>query len=126
MEQKVVLAVEDNIDMRELIRLALRKSNYQVKTAGSAREAFEILNAGLIPHIILLDMNLSDMNGSEFMIKLKMTAEFQNIKVILVSGVDKIIAVSKEIGADGFIRKPFEVSKFSMEIEKQIVSPLRF
>lgn len=125
MTKKLVLAIEDNQDMRELIRLALRRSNnYEVKTVASAKEAFEFLSFQDIPAIILLDMNLSDMDGAEFMQKLKTVPKYQQIKVILVSGVDKITLVSKEIGADGFIKKPFEVSQFSTEIEKQATSSL--
>ena len=125
MTKKLVLAIEDNQDMRELIRLALRRNNnYEVKTVASAKEAFEFLSFQDIPAIILLDMNLSDMDGAEFMHKLKTVPKYQQIKVILVSGVDKITSVSKEIGADGFIKKPFEVSQFSTEVEKQATSSL--
>ena len=65
-------------------------------------------------------MTLPEMSGAEFMAKLKTVPAWGKIKIVVVSGVDELKRRAREIGADGFIRKPFELSTFYDELEKQL------
>ncbi len=117
MKNRNILVVEDSIDMRELIQIALEESDYAVSVAASGSEAFSLLEQNKFD-AILLDMNLSDMNGATFMHRLKSDVRFESLKVIVVSGEDNLRTKSQEIKANGFIKKPFDLDAFYSSIEK--------
>jgi DNA-binding response OmpR family regulator len=65
-------------------------------------------------------MTLPDMSGADFILKLRTLPGGSSLKVLLVSGVDDLKAKSQALGAQGALRKPFELSAFYKEIEKQL------
>jgi two-component system phosphate regulon response regulator PhoB len=117
---KTILVIEDDRDTQILMKIALKQEGFNVITKSSAKEAFDHLKAGTLPDLILLDLSLGDMPGAEFISILRATSEWSHLKVIIVSGWDDLRAKAQDLNADGFIRKPFELSALYDQVERHL------
>ncbi len=104
-----ILVVDDCPEILALQKILLGSEGYKVFTAQSGEEALQILNEIEKPSLILLDMNLGDMTGIEFMniLEDKMPAILNKVPIAFLSGMNEIPG-SKAIG---FIRKPAGTDK---------------
>jgi class 3 adenylate cyclase len=103
-----VLAVDDSADNRELLRRYLAREGHTVLTASSGAEALEILQREAVD-VVLLDLIMPGMDGSEVLKTIKENSAWRAIPVIVISGrqdMDGIIACI-EAGADDYLFKPF-------------------
>ncbi|MBA7579132.1 Protein-glutamate methylesterase/protein-glutamine glutaminase [subsurface metagenome] len=111
--KKKVLIVDDDPEIVELISDVLnRDGRFEVKTASSGYDA-GLLTQQFRPDLILLDYMLPDVNGNIVCQTIKRNPEFQDIKIVIVSGVvkqDEIDHLLKS-GAEDFVRKPFSVDE---------------
>ncbi len=116
--KRKVLIVDDDTEIVELIVNILEKDGrFETKTASSGYEA-GIVTQQFRPEIILLDYMLPDVNGNIVCQTIKKNPEFENIKIIIVSGVvkqDEIAQLLKS-GAEDFIKKPFDVDELTAKI----------
>ena len=113
-----VLIVDDDAEIIELIVDVLnRDGRFETKTASSGYEA-GMATQRFRPELILLDYMLPDVNGNVVCQAIRKNPEFENIKIIIVSGVvkqDEIEQLLKS-GAEDFIRKPFDVAELTGKI----------
>jgi len=116
--RRKVLVVDDDPEIVELITDVLtRDGRFEVRTASSGYEA-GIATQQFRPDVILLDYMLPDVNGNVVCQTIRRNHEFENIKIIIVSGVvkqDEIDQLLKS-GAEGFVKKPFSVAELVDEI----------
>ncbi|MGZ8361510.1 MAG: response regulator, partial [Allosphingosinicella sp.] len=100
-----ILVVDDEPQIRTLLRATLIRAGYQVVEAGSGRET---LNALAIdkPDLVLLDLGLPDRDGLE----LVETLGKSETKVIVVSARDDTeqTVAARDRGADDYVTKPFD------------------
>lgn len=121
--KKKILIVDDDEEIVELIEDVLRKDDrFDTKTASSGYDA-GIVTQQFRPDLILLDYMLPDVNGNIVCQTIRKNRELENIKIIIVSGVIKRDEIDHLIksGAQGFIRKPFDIK----ELTEQIVTTLK-
>jgi excisionase family DNA binding protein len=120
--KKKVLVVDDDTEIVDLlVDVFTRDGRFDIKTATSGYEA-GIQTQQFRPDCILLDYMLPDVNGSVVCHTIKKNPEFENIKIIIVSGVikqDEIDQLLKS-GAQDFVKKPFDIN----ELVKRICSTL--
>ena len=116
--KKKVLIVDDDAEIIELIVDVLnRDGRFETKTASSGYEA-GMATQRFRPELILLDYMLPDVNGNVVCQTIRKNPEFENIRIIIVSGVvkqDEIAQLLKS-GAQDFIRKPFDVAELTGKI----------
>jgi excisionase family DNA binding protein len=116
--RRKVLVVDDDPEIVELITDVLtRDGRFEVRTASSGYEA-GMATQQFRPDVILLDYMLPDVNGNVVCQTIRRNHEFENIKIIIVSGVvkqDEIDQLLKS-GAEGFVKKPFSVAELVDEI----------
>jgi len=112
--KKRVLVVDDDPEIVELIMdVLVRDGRFDIRTASSGYDA-GILTEQFRPDVILLDYMLPDVNGNIVCQTIRRNPEFENIRIIIVSGVikqDEIDQLLKS-GAEDFIRKPFNIDEF--------------
>ncbi|MGE5155550.1 MAG: phosphate regulon transcriptional regulator PhoB [Bdellovibrio bacteriovorus] len=103
-----ILVVDDEPDIREVIRFALENADFQVIEAGHADEARRLLGQGN-PDLILLDWMLPGRSGLELAQQLKQSARTRNVPIIMVSarGEEEDRVKGLDTGADDYIAKPF-------------------
>jgi len=116
--KRKVLIVDDDAEIVELlVDVLARDGRFETKTASSGYEA-GIATQRFRPELILLDYMLPDVNGNVVCQTIRKNPEFENIKIIIVSGVvkqDEIEQLLKS-GAEGFIKKPFDVAELTGKI----------
>ncbi len=105
-----VLAVDDEVHCLMSMRIILEGGGYNVIEAQGGAKALEYLEATEERvDIILLDMMMPDIYGTEVLVAIKQNVRFQHIPVIIQSGVasDTEISNAMQYGAHGHIRKPY-------------------
>ncbi|MBA7661866.1 Protein-glutamate methylesterase/protein-glutamine glutaminase [subsurface metagenome] len=116
--KKKVLIVDDDAEIVELMTdVLVRDGRFDIKTAASGYDA-GIMTQQFLPDLILLDYMLPDVNGNVVCETIRKNPEFENIKIIIVSGVikqDEIDQLLKS-GAEDFIRKPFDITELTDRI----------
>jgi excisionase family DNA binding protein len=111
--KRKILVVDDDAEIVELIVDVLsRDGRFDTKTASSGYEA-GIATQRYRPELILLDYMLPDVNGNIVCQTIKKNPEFENIKIIIVSGVVKQDEIDRLLksGAQDFIKKPFDIAE---------------
>ncbi|MBK1733025.1 phosphate regulon transcriptional regulator PhoB [Thiococcus pfennigii] len=103
-----ILIVDDEPDIREVIRFALEEADFHVLEAGHADEARKLL-ATEAPDLLLLDWMLPGRSGLELAQQLKQSPKNRNLPVIMVSarGEEEDRVKGLNTGADDYISKPF-------------------
>lgn len=108
-EKKLILLVEDNADLRNSIKDELA-SKYKVITAENGKEGL-LIALSKNPDLIITDVMMPKMDGKEMCRVIKSNFQTSHIPVIIVSALgevdDKVEGI--EIGADGYLEKPFNM-----------------
>lgn len=116
--KKKILVVDDDAEIVELlVDVLTRDGRFDIKTAASGYDA-GILTEQFRPNLILLDYMLPDVNGNIVCQTIRKNPEFENIRIIIVSGVikqDEIDQLLKS-GAEDFIKKPFNIAELTDKI----------
>jgi CheY-like chemotaxis protein len=110
--------------MIELERTILESQGYRVLTAQSGSEAYTLLTQNEKPDLILLDMVMKDMSGSEFLdlLQEKNPDLLRDVPVVFVTGMDQVTK-GKSVG---FVRKPIvNISNFLTTIHQFIEESAR-
>jgi CheY-like chemotaxis protein len=115
----VVLLVDDDRDVRELHSLLLRLSGYVVFEACDGVEALALLRR-VRPHVILLDLQMPNMDGRQFLERLRSRPDRADVPVCVVSGQP----LDETIRVDAFLRKPF-VEPALLEMVERLVKDRR-
>ena len=102
-----VLVVDDDPDILDALSEILEVEGYRVQRARNGREALQRLELGL-PDLVLLDLMMPVMDGWEFARSLDPGAR---PPIIVLSADRNVSAKAKEIGALGWLAKPFELSE---------------
>lgn len=107
MTNKKILIVDDEADIRFLLKRALASHNYSVAEAGSLKQGLALCNE-IDPDIVILDVNLPDGSGLYYARKFK---NDKNIVIFISADNDKLADGFKELGANGFLKKPFVINQ---------------
>ena len=112
-----LLVVDDEETLREGLRTYLEQEGYQVDTADSAERALAYDLAGY--HLILLDIMMGEMSGTELAAKLKEKPETADIPIIFLTAKDQDddMVAGLQLGADDYIVKPFSIKNVMARIE---------
>jgi CheY-like chemotaxis protein len=104
-----VLIVEDDDDVREVIAELLAHQGCTMDSVRGGEEALRYLECHPSPRLILVDLSLPHMSGAELMRCLNDRGDRSQMKVLLASGWDDIASRATALGADGYIRKPYDL-----------------
>ena len=120
---KKILIVDDDFEIREILDIYLSKNNFNTETAESLKIAGQKL-VSYKPDLILLDMNLPDGTGNDFL--REMNKKNLSIPVIMVTGIaEKDIALeSIKLGAVDYITKPIDLEYLSTSVISKLMTVL--
>ncbi|MFZ9739457.1 MAG: response regulator [Prochlorotrichaceae cyanobacterium] len=117
----VILMVDDEASNLKLLADVLENEGYEVWQAESGAEALRVIQK-VVPHLILLDVNLPDQSGYEICQHLKSQTNTKHIPIIFASAADetwdKVKAFS--VGASDYITKPVQVIELMARIKHQL------
>jgi two-component system, OmpR family, response regulator len=105
-----VLVVDDELNIAELVAVALRYSGFDAQTAASGREALGAF-AGFRPDALVLDVVLGDIDGFEVARRLR--AAGADVPIVFLTARDTTEAVVRglTLGGDDYVTKPFSVEE---------------
>lgn len=107
MQPRKILVVDDSKLMHKMYEVMLRQ--YPLVFAADGRQALERLQEHGEIDLVILDINMPNMNGLEFLGKIRSDTAFVDLPVVIVSteGRDEDTIRGLEAGASAYIRKPF-------------------
>jgi two-component system phosphate regulon response regulator PhoB len=113
-----ILIVEDEDSLRELIVFNLSKAGFDVLEADNANDALIFIEE-FTPDLIILDVMMPGLKGTQFLQIIKRSPKFSSIPVIIISArsSESDILEGLEIGADDYITKPFSMKVLIAKIK---------
>ncbi|HEX9733980.1 MAG TPA: response regulator [Thermoanaerobaculia bacterium] len=115
---KTVLLVEDDEDLREVVRITLEKPTLHILEARDGMTAI-LLARQVIPHLILLDWMMPGMDGLEVIHALRGDPDTAGIRIIMLTARDQREDIDRglEAGADAYLVKPFSPLELVRTVE---------
>jgi CheY-like chemotaxis protein len=117
-EDFTILLVEDDFDVREALAETLRDVGYTVDCACDGEQALDYLRAGARPRLILLDLMMPRMSGSEFRMLQRVDPGLSHLPVVLLTADARIDEKARALQAAGAIRKPIDLDELLKVIER--------
>ena len=113
-----ILIADDEVDIRNLIKINLEENGYTVLSAQNGKEALDLLLSEDI-HLAILDVMMPIMDGFNLLRKIR---EYNTIPVIMLTArtddMDKVLGLG--LGADDYLSKPFSVSELIARVGAQL------
>lgn len=113
----VLLVVEDHADLNDFI-CNFFEDSYICKAAFDGEEALRVMDQ-FIPDLIISDLMMPEMDGTEFVKKVKSDERFEHIPVVILSAKSQVESRVDlyETGADNYITKPFDISELNAVVK---------
>ncbi|MFN2195476.1 MAG: response regulator [Anaerolineales bacterium] len=121
MSKARILIVEDDFDISNMLKIYFTAQGYEVDVAPRGADALDKTRHGL-PHLIVLDIMLPDIDGYEVCRTLRTHTRTSHIPIIFLTQKDerrdKIQGL--ELGADDYITKPFDIEELKLRVQNAI------
>lgn len=116
-----LLIVEDDLDIANMLRIYFTSQGYDVDLASRGSEALE-KTRHVMPHLIVLDIMLPDIDGYEVCRTLRTNTRTSHIPVIFLTQKDERSDKLQglELGADNYITKPFDIEELKLYVQNAI------
>lgn len=125
MSKRKILVVDDEVELIKAMQLILGQAGYEVIVANDGQEGLEKAKSQE-PDLIVLDLMLPKMDGHKVCGLLKSDTKHNKIPIIIFSAKaqQEDVQISKEIGADAYITKPFDPPVLLAKIEELLSKSL--
>jgi two-component system chemotaxis response regulator CheY len=106
----ICLIVDDSSVVRKVARRIVEKFGYEVAGAADGTDALDYVNSHPMPEAILLDWNMPQMQGIDFLESLRKMPNGKDPKVVFCTTENDLAKISRALwaGADEYIMKPFD------------------
>ena len=104
------IVIDDSRAMRRILRKFLEELGFDVLEAGNGREALDVIGSSdTIPDLALIDWNMPEMNGLEFVVEVRKKEEWRNITLVMVMTESEHNQIVRALasGAHEYVIKPF-------------------
>jgi CheY-like chemotaxis protein len=115
---KLILVVEDDVDVARLLREVLEAEGYRTAVAGNGCEALDQLQKDGHPDLILLDMMMPVMDGWKFREEQRKLPALASIPVVIVTADGDVRGKAASIQAAGHVGKPLRIDSLLDEVER--------
>jgi len=114
------LVIDDSRAMRALLGRLLGEIGFSVEEAGNGREGLEHLQAHGAPDVVLVDWNMPEMSGFEFVQAVRANRDYDAVRLIMVTTETEMTRVVKALGAglDAYVMKPFTKEAVVEQLER--------
>ncbi|MCH7479800.1 MAG: response regulator [Chloroflexi bacterium] len=121
MSKPRILVVEDDFDISNMLKIYFSGQEFEVEIASRGSEVLEKTRQGL-PHLIVLDIMLPDIDGYEVCRLLRTNTRTSHIPIIFLTQKDERSDKLQglELGADDYITKPFDIEELKLRIQNAI------
>ncbi len=114
-----ILIVDDEQDLATTMQFALEQNGWSVKVANDGASALLALGKEPRPDLVLLDLMLPDISGTEICRRMRSDPHTRDILVVMVTAMEDEIdrVVGFEVGADDYVTKPFSMRELLLRIK---------
>ncbi|HFC09884.1 MAG TPA: response regulator [Chloroflexi bacterium] len=121
MSKARILVVEDDLDIANMLQIYFSSQGYEVELAPRGSDALEKTRQSM-PHLIVLDIMLPDIDGYEVCRRLRTSTRTSHIPVIFLTQKDERSdrLQGLELGADDYITKPFDIEELRLRVQNAI------
>lgn len=118
---ELIYVIEDDENIRELIRAALTSYGYQVEAFEAAEPALESIGKDR-PSLAIFDLMLPGMNGLEAIEEIRKNSQVSHIPIIVLTAKDKEFdkVIGLDRGADDYMTKPFSILELAARVRSQL------
>jgi CheY-like chemotaxis protein len=119
--RKTILLVEDDLDIRDVVQEVLEEQGHDVVPARTGRQALEFLalDSHSPPDLVILDLMMPIMTGWQVLETIRRTPQLADIPVVVVTAATQ----DRPLGAQAFLRKPFDISDLLETIRRLPARP---
>ncbi len=105
----LALVIDDSRAVRIIIRNILREMGTEVIEAGNGREGLDQLRQNPDVELILVDWNMPEMNGLDFILAVRSDASYKAVRIVMVTTETETAQVCRALdaGANEYVMKPF-------------------
>jgi two-component system, OmpR family, alkaline phosphatase synthesis response regulator PhoP len=114
-----ILVCDDDSGILEAIEIILSSNDYEVKTLSTGKGIVKIIKE-YQPGLILLDIWMPQVDGTEITKVLKQDPATKNIPIVIISALNDIDKIAKTTGADGTLSKPFMMKDLLKTVETKL------
>jgi CheY-like chemotaxis protein len=116
-----ILIVEDDFDISNMLKIYFTGLGYDIEIAGRGYTALEKTRQDL-PHLIVLDIMLPDIDGYEVCRQLRTSTRTSHIPIIFLTQKDERSDKLQglELGADDYITKPFDIEELKLRVQNAV------
>lgn len=118
--QKCVLIYDDDVEILMVCKAILVNQNYRVEAFATCENIIRDIDI-VKPDIILMDLWIPKIGGENAVNLMHNNPLTKHIPVVLFSANDEIEKITKRINANGYLKKPFDISTFRKMIEDKIL-----
>ncbi len=112
-----ILVVDDEPDLLELVRINLSQAGFEVETAETGQAGLAAVREQA-PDLLVLDLMLPDIPGTEVCRQLRADPRFESLPVVMLTArseeVDRVVGF--ELGADDYVAKPFSPRELTLRV----------
>jgi DNA-binding response OmpR family regulator len=114
-----VLVIEDEADIRFLIRKVLQANGIAAIEASNGPQGLELLRSGELPDLVLLDVQMPSVDGWDTLAAIREDPETKDLPVVMctVKGDTKSKIRGLELGCDGYVTKPFDMWELTAQVQ---------
>jgi DNA-binding response OmpR family regulator len=116
--KKSIFIIDDEQDIREILKINLESEGYDIKSFSSADDALKSFKSEK-PDLIILDVMMEGKDGFEFCREIRANDRLKSIPVIFLSAkseeFDKVLGL--ELGGDDYLTKPFSIKELRSRIK---------
>ena len=116
-EMSPILIVDDDPDLRESLAMVLEDAGYPVLAAANGRVAYDLLEGGLRPGLILLDLMMPVMNGWQFREAQLGVPRFSHLPVVVLSASENLATRGEAFGGCATASKPVSLDHLRDVVE---------
>ena len=125
MKKSKIVVADDEYIISKSLTFMLRREGYECVSASNGEKALDLIRQAK-PDLVILDLDMPVKNGYEVLKELKGEPELMDIHVLVLTAKGESISVEtlKELGADGYMPKPFDPRAVLKYIEEAL-PPIR-
>ncbi len=111
--------MDDSKAMRMILKKIMGELGFEVQEAGNGLEGMDLLGKSGALDLVLVDWNMPEMNGYEFIMAVRSRPEYRKIRLVVVSSEAQAQNMEKmfDAGADEYVTKPFTKDVLKKKLE---------
>lgn len=121
-EKRRVLAVDDDVELLELVITLLKRVNIETIGVENAIQAAQALRQPPLPDLLILDLMLPDISGIDFLKQMRSKTIFDSLPVLVLSAMaePQEIRAALDAGADRYLTKPYLANNLLSVVQEML------